>query len=473
MTATRGDADRHSRIPHSRTRAARYRSLPSARDHGGHLRSRGEPQPGRPPRRLPRFPEGGAGPGARRTETIVVDNASADNSRELVRARGGRDADRAAGEPGLRDGGRGGQARWHWGVAAADQQRRAHRARRSRRAVEGGPLWRRCGVGGRPDALRQDPADHQLGRAGGGPPRGRLRSPARGAGVGSGGDQLEEVFGASGGAALYRASMLEEIGGFDPASSCSWRTPTWHGAARMGGWRCLYPRRPWSTTGTRPRSGHRSSIKHYHVGRNRIRLMAKNADAGLLRRYGAAMVAYDIFYVIVHAVIDRTLAPARGRLAGLREWRGYRPRGAAPPRGAPARPRRARRACARARQAGRATRRRPAMASAARRSKSETEAGARPRRRPQPAVDLLPVLRTLAVLDLGGGEWSVPNLETVARVAGWHGDVEVVVPGRGGAAKPCMRRSRGRRCSATLLLSFWGAAGDHRLRARRRLARER
>jgi GT2 family glycosyltransferase len=96
----------------------------------------------------------------------------------------------------------------------------------------------------------------------------------------------------------------------------------------MGGWRCLYT--PAAVVHHRHSAtvGHRSSIKHYHVGRNRIRLLAKNADPGLLRRYGAAMVAYDIFYVIVHAVIDRTLAPARGRLAGLRDWRSYRRAGA-------------------------------------------------------------------------------------------------------------------------------------------------
>jgi GT2 family glycosyltransferase len=137
-----------------------------------------------------------------------------------------------------------------------------------------------------------------------------------------------EVFGASGGAALYRRSMLDEIGGFDPSffvfmedADVAWR-------ARMRGWRCLYAPAAVVEHHHSATADHGSSFKHYHVGRNRIRLLAKNADPGLLRRYGLAMVAYDLAYVLAHAVTDRTLAPARGRLDGVRDWRSYRHTGA-------------------------------------------------------------------------------------------------------------------------------------------------
>ena len=40
------------------------------------------------------------------------------------------------------------------------------------------------------------------------------------------------------------------------------------------------------------------------------------------------MIGYDIAYVAYAAVTDRTLAPLRGRLKGLREWRTYRRAGA-------------------------------------------------------------------------------------------------------------------------------------------------
>ena len=74
--------------------------------------------------------------------------------------------------------------------------------------------------------------------------------------------------------------------------------------------------------------GHGSSLKYFHVGLNRVRVLAKNADTGLLRRHGLQMVAYDVAYVTFAGVTDRTLAPLRGRLQGLREWRTYRRAGA-------------------------------------------------------------------------------------------------------------------------------------------------
>ena len=59
-----------------------------------------------------------------------------------------------------------------------------------------------------------------------------------------------------------------------------------------------------------------------------MRLLARNADRRLLLRRGAGMLAYDLGYVTYVAVADRTLAPVRGRLAGLREWRSLRAEGA-------------------------------------------------------------------------------------------------------------------------------------------------
>lgn len=138
-----------------------------------------------------------------------------------------------------------------------------------------------------------------------------------------------EVFGACGGAALHRRTMLDQVGGLDDSfffalddSDLAWR-------AHMHGWRCVYVpsavvyHRHGATSGTLG-----SSFKYFHVGLNRVRTVAKNADAAHLRRYGLAMVAYDLAYVIFVAITERTLAPVRGRAQGLREWRSYRRRGA-------------------------------------------------------------------------------------------------------------------------------------------------
>jgi GT2 family glycosyltransferase len=133
-----------------------------------------------------------------------------------------------------------------------------------------------------------------------------------------------EVFGACAGAALYRRAMLDDIGGFDGGiflylddADVAWR-------AQMAGWRALYVPDAvvWHAHSATTRHG--SSFKYFHVGRSRVRLLAKNADRRHLLRYGVQIVAFDLAYVAFVALADRSLAPLRGRLAGVREWRQVR-----------------------------------------------------------------------------------------------------------------------------------------------------
>jgi GT2 family glycosyltransferase/glycosyltransferase involved in cell wall biosynthesis len=133
-----------------------------------------------------------------------------------------------------------------------------------------------------------------------------------------------DVFGASGGAALHRRRMLEEVGGIDPSfffgledADLAWR-------ARMAGWRCVYAPAAVVHHDHGATGAHGSDLKYVHVGLNRVRTLAKNASLRQLLLYGPAIVAYDAAYVAYAAVGDRTLAPLRGRLRGLREWRTYR-----------------------------------------------------------------------------------------------------------------------------------------------------
>ncbi|HEU0316310.1 MAG TPA: glycosyltransferase family 2 protein [Solirubrobacteraceae bacterium] len=137
------------------------------------------------------------------------------------------------------------------------------------------------------------------------------------------------VFGASAGAALMRRAMLAELGGFDATFflyledvDLAWR-------ARMRGWECLYVPAAVAHHRHSATSRHGSPFKHFHVGRNRVRLLAKHLPAGHLLVYGPAILAYDLAYCVFAAITDRTLMPARGRAAGLREWSHYRRAGAA------------------------------------------------------------------------------------------------------------------------------------------------
>ena len=132
-----------------------------------------------------------------------------------------------------------------------------------------------------------------------------------------------EVFGTSAGAAMYRRAMLDEVP-FDETFfayledvDVAWR-------ARMLGWRCVYVptavvRHHHSATAV-----HGSPFKYYWTGRNRVRVLAKNATRGQLVRFGLAMFAFDLAYVAFVLVRDRSVAPVRGRIDGFRSWRADR-----------------------------------------------------------------------------------------------------------------------------------------------------
>jgi GT2 family glycosyltransferase len=138
-----------------------------------------------------------------------------------------------------------------------------------------------------------------------------------------------EVFGASGGAAVYRRSMLESIGGFDESFflyledvDVAWR-------AQMAGWRTLYVPDAVATHRHSATSIHGSPNKYFYVGRNRLRLLAKNMPRRQLIISAPGILLEEAAYVGFVAARDRTLAPLQGRLAGLREWRSYRASGSA------------------------------------------------------------------------------------------------------------------------------------------------
>jgi GT2 family glycosyltransferase len=143
------------------------------------------------------------------------------------------------------------------------------------------------------------------------------------------GGPAEAVFGASACVVLYRRAMLDAIGGFDASffafgedADVAWR-------ASAAGWICLYVPASVAYHHGSATAGEASAGKYFLVGRNRVRLLAKNATTGQLARWGWAMALYDLAYVLFVAMADRTLSPLRGRLAGLREWPHYRRAGAA------------------------------------------------------------------------------------------------------------------------------------------------
>jgi len=133
-----------------------------------------------------------------------------------------------------------------------------------------------------------------------------------------------EVFGPSACFGLYRAEMLTQVGGFEERFfayledvDVAWR-------AQAAGWRCVYEPGAVAYHHGSASAGHASATKYFLVGRNRVWLLARNATRRQLLRSLPGIVMYDCAYVAYVAWTDRTLAPLRGRLAGLRTWRAMR-----------------------------------------------------------------------------------------------------------------------------------------------------
>jgi GT2 family glycosyltransferase len=126
-----------------------------------------------------------------------------------------------------------------------------------------------------------------------------------------------EVFGPSGGAALYRRAMLDEIGPFRPEffayledAELAWR-------GRLAGWRCWLAPRAVVRHVYSASAGQDSSFKAFYLARNRWLLLFLDLPAGLWLRYAPLIVAYDLA-ACAYGLLTGNLAVVRGRLAALK-----------------------------------------------------------------------------------------------------------------------------------------------------------
>ena len=93
---------------------------------------------------------------------------------------------------------------------------------------------------------------------------------------------LEEVLMASGSAALYRRSMLEDIGGFDDSFFLYCEDTDLGLRARWAGWKCLYVPQAVVEHHYSHSAGGASPLKAYFVERNRLFVVVKNFPARML-----------------------------------------------------------------------------------------------------------------------------------------------------------------------------------------------
>src|SRR5215218_4633794 len=128
----------------------------------------------------------------------------------------------------------------------------------------------------------------------------------------------QPIMGASGGAALYRRALLEDVGLMNPDFfnyledvDLAWR-------ALLRGWRSVAApqaraRHVYSAT-----AGQGSPFKQRLLGRNRLRVIVRCLPADLAARCLPAILAYDLL-AIAYAALTCRPAIASGRLAALRD----------------------------------------------------------------------------------------------------------------------------------------------------------
>ena len=139
----------------------------------------------------------------------------------------------------------------------------------------------------------------------------------------------ELVFGACAGAAAYRRQMLEDVGLFDEAFFMYCEDVDLAFRAQLLGYRCIYVPTAivyhmLSATGGGP-------LASYYCGRNFLRVVAKDMPAPLLRRHWPRIVGAQLrlaAQALTHIREPAGRASLRGQLDGLRDlpaaWRSRR-----------------------------------------------------------------------------------------------------------------------------------------------------
>ena len=132
----------------------------------------------------------------------------------------------------------------------------------------------------------------------------------------------EEALMPSGSAALYRRTMLEEIGGFDDEFFLYCEDTDLGLRARWAGWKCLYVPQATVEHHYSHSAGRASGLKAYYVERNRLFVLVKNFPAGMLAAAPLATLAR--YWWHAWFLLQGTGSAARFRAEGNagRRWPG-------------------------------------------------------------------------------------------------------------------------------------------------------
>jgi GT2 family glycosyltransferase len=135
-------------------------------------------------------------------------------------------------------------------------------------------------------------------------------------------DTTEYVFGASAAAALYRREMIDDVAVdgsfFDPDFFCYREDADVAWRAVLQGWRCIYAPAAVSYHVRSVVPGNRRSVPaviNMHSVKNRFLMRIKNATPGLCRRFWLPMTLRDLLVIGGAVLVEPASLPAFWRLA--------------------------------------------------------------------------------------------------------------------------------------------------------------
>jgi GT2 family glycosyltransferase len=132
-------------------------------------------------------------------------------------------------------------------------------------------------------------------------------------------DDVCEVFGACAGAAIYRRSMLEELGGFDEDFFIVHEDSDLSFRAQLMGYKCLYVPTAIVYHHVGATLRHTSDPAIYYAQRNSEFVYLKNMPLSLLARYWPLHMVMDALLFAAHARRGKTRSFIRAKFDALRQ----------------------------------------------------------------------------------------------------------------------------------------------------------
>ena len=139
--------------------------------------------------------------------------------------------------------------------------------------------------------------------------------------VDRGATELVHIFGPSGSAALYRRSMLDEIGAFDARYFAYYEDVDLAWRAQRAGWGCLYAPSARVSHVHSATGGRLPGFKAFHLGRNKWRTLFKHYPFARLAPWVPLLLLTDTYAWTFQLIAHGNMAALRGRREAWRERR--------------------------------------------------------------------------------------------------------------------------------------------------------